>query len=558
MLLYYTAIKVILLGTFLFAFSPQATIQMWHYLTKRQAILSTLLFVLYLVLLLLFISMPLISYKHMIIDGAIGLCLIAFPHLFSASIIQNPYKYTENETSLQLRGAHGDYLPINAPELGIFLVGTPGCGKTKYVIEPLIASMINKGYSGLIYDYDFSNEIGKSYSLSQLAYNCSLRSVPQTKFLNINFQDLTVSARINPIAAQRIEDRKKLSQALRTFLVNLNPDLARREDFWQKNTYALMKGLVVFLANRYPAYCSLAHVIMLGLQSSNILKKLLSSDEEAKLYASPVLDALGHAPEQFAGVIANFKVSLERLLDPTIFWVLSGEQVPCALNDPKNPMVLALGNTPREKDVLSPVLAMSIASLVSDMYGHERNKSFVLIDELPTLFLPHLNDIPATARKYNIATVVALQTVAQLEKTYGVLGARELQETFGNLVVGRSSFRLSKELSDTFGAKTVPATSQTVSHNQRMSSTTRHSKEKAILDPQKIMTMGVGEFAGRVADSGEGFFKIKLKPIRHYDAPLRYEHLKPLPVLHQNVDIERNFKQIKQEINNLIGLYSHG
>ena len=334
--------------------------------------------------------------------------------------------------------------------------------------------------------------------------------------------------------------------------------MARKEDFWQKNTYALLKGLVVFLANKYPAYCSLPHVIMLGLQSSDILKKLLSSDEEAKLYASPVLDALGHAPEQFAGVIANFKVSLERLLDPTIFWVLSGDQVPGSLNDPKNPMVLSLGNTPREKDVLSPVLAMSIASLVSDMYGHERNKSFVLIDELPTLFLPHLNDIPATARKYNIATVVALQTVAQLEKTYGVLGARELQETFGNLVVGRSSFRLSKELSDAFGSKTVPSTSQTISHVQRMSSTTRHSKEKAILDPQKIMTLGVGEFAGRVADSGEGFFKIKLQPIRHYGAHLRYEHLKPLPVIHQNVDIDRNFNQIKQKINNLIGLYRHG
>ena len=187
MVLYYIAIKIIVLGTFLFALSAQATIQMWHYLTKRQSILSALLFVLYLVLLLLFISMPLINYQHMIIYGAIGLFLIAFPHLFIASIIQNPYKYTESATSFQLQGAHGDYLPINAPELGIFLVGTPGCGKTKYVIEPLIASMINKGYSGLIYDYDFSNEIGKSYSLSQLAYNCSLRSVSQTKFLNINF-----------------------------------------------------------------------------------------------------------------------------------------------------------------------------------------------------------------------------------------------------------------------------------------------------------------------------------------------------------------------------------
>jgi len=97
-------------------------------------------------------------------------------------------------------------------------------------------------------------------------------------------------------------------------------------------------------------------------------------------------------------------------------------------------MVLCLGNTPSEKDVLSPVLAMTISALVSNMYGHGRNKSFVIIDELPTLFLPNLNEIPATARKYNIATVVALQTLAQLEKTYGVLGAREMTESRKNIL----------------------------------------------------------------------------------------------------------------------------
>ena len=557
MFLYGTAGKIIVLATFLFVFSGQATIHMWRYLSTRQSLVSTLLFVLYLVALLLFISLPFIKYKHIIIDGISGLFLVAFPHLFTDDILQNPYRYLQSETSFQLLGAHGNFLPVNAPELGMFVVGKPGCGKTKFVIEPILFRMIAKGYGGMLYDYDFSNDTGTNYSLSQLAYNCHLRSLHKTRFLNINFQDLTLSARINPIAAHYIEDRKKLSQSLRTLILNLNPDLAHKEDFWQKNTYAMLKSLVVFLANKHPIYCSLPHVIMMGLQSSDVLKNILAADEEAKLYASPVLDALENAPEQFAGVIANFKVSLQRLLDPTIFWVCSGDEVPCLLNDPKDPIILSLGNTPGERKVLSPVLAMSIAALVSNMYGHDRNKSFVIIDELPTLFLPHLNDIPATARKYNIATVVALQAIAQLENTYGVVGARELQETFGNHVVGNSDWQISKKLSDAFGTKTVHTTSQTFSQVQRMSSTTRHSKDKAILDPQKIMTLPVGEFAGRVADSGEGFFKMKLKPISAYDSALRAENLKPLPVVHQDVDIVRNFNQIKQDVKNLVGVYSH-
>ena len=279
------------------------------------------------------------------------------------------------------------------------------------------------------------------------------------------------------------------------------------------------------------------------------------ADQEAKLYASPVLDALEHAPEQFAGVIANFKVSLERLLDPAIFWVLSGDEVPAMVNDPERPIVLCLGNTPSEKDVVAPVLAMTISALVSKMYGHDSNKSFVIIDELPTLFLPHLNEIPATARKYNIATVVALQTLAQLEKTYGIVGAREMQETFGTHIVGRSAFRLAKELSDMFGRKTSQSTAKTISDSQRISTTT-HKKDKAILDPQKIMTLKVGEFAGRVADSGKGFFKMQLQPIDAYDHQLHHKHFKPLPIVHEHVDTSSHFKRIQQEITQLVSLYS--
>ena len=72
MFLYCTAGKIIVLATFLFVFSGQATIHMWRYLSTRQSLVSTLLFVLYLVALLLFISLPFIKYKHIIIDGIKG------------------------------------------------------------------------------------------------------------------------------------------------------------------------------------------------------------------------------------------------------------------------------------------------------------------------------------------------------------------------------------------------------------------------------------------------------------------------------------------------------
>lgn len=124
--------------------------------------------------------------------------------------------------------------------------------------------MIDKGYAGILYDYDFSDAMGKNYSLTHLAYHCCLNATGgKTKFVSINFQHLATSARINPIAPRYIQDRKKLSHSLQTLLLNLNPQLAQQEGFWLKNTYALLKGLVVFLANKHLQYCWLPRVIML-------------------------------------------------------------------------------------------------------------------------------------------------------------------------------------------------------------------------------------------------------------------------------------------------------
>ena len=520
------------------------------YFAARKTVLSLLFFLLYLVALLALLRSNLYPKLALLLVGFI----LLFPLLFPHEKIQNPT--ATKKSGLLLLGQAGQILPINAPELGVFVVGAPGCGKTKYVLEPLLFRMIAKGYSGILYDYDFSaHSSGKNYSLSQLAYHCCRNyTKDRTRFVSINFQDLTLSARINPIAPAQIQDRKQLSNTLHTLLVNMNPGLSQKEDFWYKNTYALLKGIVVFLANHYPQYCTFPHVVMLGLQSQESLFRMLQSDQEAKLYASPVFDAFENPGEQLAGVMANFKVALERLVDPQLFWVLSGDEVPHVVNDPEHPLVVCLGNTPTAKEVLSPVLSMMMASLIAKMYGHDRNPSFLMIDELPTLLLPHLSDVPATARKYGIATLVALQNLSQLERRYGRVGARELEDTFSNHLVGRSQLRLSKDLSDMFGRQEQQVSSQTIS--ARQFSETVHKQEKVVMSPQELMNLGVGEFVGKVAASNQGFCKMKLQPIGAYDGKLHHAKLAQLPTTRQDVDAAANFAQIQETVTHLVGMHA--
>lgn len=478
----------------------------------------------------------------------LALCCLLFPYVFSHSAIKNP---TAAKTdTLWLLGSGGQRLPLNAPELGVFIVGSPGSGKTKFVIEPLMYRLISQGYTGILYDYDFSSKaMGRNYSLSHLAYHCCKEFTGgKTQFVSINFEDLLRTRRINPLSPAYIKDRNRLSQTLRTLLLNMAPGM--KEDFWYKNTYALLKGLSILFSNRYPSQCTLPHLIVAGLQPADELMTLLQQDAEARLYASPILDAYERAPEQLAGVLANFKVMLDKLLDPAIFWVLSGDDAPAVVNDPEAPTVICLGNMPTKKESFAPVLAMLVSFLSTNMYGHNRAKSFVMLDELPTLFLPNLSEVPATARKYGVSTIVALQNMAQLEKRYTAVGSLELQETFSNHLIGKSPYKVAKDWSERVGRKEVKTTSHTTSRNQ--DSKTVHEKEKLILTPQETMDLGVGEFLGSVSASDAPFFRMHLSPIGDYHTKLRYEHFKPLPITTRRIDAQTNFQVIRHQVREIV------
>lgn len=523
---------------------------MLSYFRTRQHIKAYLLLILYLILLLVYVEIvPSDQLYRCCIYPFIAACIVAWPYLVPQDTIRNPRAFKENAYNFSLLAQEGQYLPITHPQTGILIAGSPGCGKTKCLIEPILFRMIQKGYAGIVYDYDFTpSSIGKDYSLTQLAYHCHQQFADaKSRFFSINFQDLSKTSRINPIAPAYIQDRKKLSSCLHTFLLNLNPHIAHKEDFWYKNTYALLKSVVVLLANQYPQYCTLPHAILLGLRPDVSLIATLQLDEEASLYASPILDAFKHAPEQFAGVMANFKICLERLIDKNIFWVLTGHDLPARINAKHSPVILCLGNTPTEKEVLSPILSMIIAVLMANMYGHGSNKSFVMIDELPTLLLPKLSEVPATARKYNIATVVALQNIAQLERSYTTIGAKEIQETFSNHLIGRGQWLLSKSLSDMLGKQETAVCSKTISAKEQVSETI-HQRETPVITPQDAMNLQTGEFIGKVVHESGGFFRMKLELLEAYHKRLSYKYFKALPTIHDHVDVDANFINIQREV----------
>ena len=478
--------------------------------------------------------------------------------------VNNPQARSQSDQAIALP-THTGYLPINNPQRGIYILGNQGSGKTHFVLEPLLYHMIQQGYAGLIYDYDFEGtpqNPHKSYCLSKFAYNCWKKFSPQgLTFHTINFTDLARTRRVNPFA--NISNRAYLEEYVSVLLKNLVPGAQAGQDFWLSSAQALLKSLFVFLDNCHTQYCTLPHALALAAQPIQTVLSTLRTDEEAAAYASSVLDALDAGEKgagQLSGITATLKVSLQNLLHPAIFWVLSGDDLPLRVNDRYAPMLLCIGNYPPAKAAFSPLIALLITLCFKAMYGHGKVKSFVAIDELPTLFLPDLSELPATARKYGISTIACLQSNAQLAHTYGAVGAEKLQQTLVSKFIGNTEDRSAVYGSELIGKrdKEIWGASHSASVNQSGSTEGRshsmHPQERLLLPPQAFMRFSPGEFAGKVAQGDPPFFHTRLRAVSSYDATFRNECLHDLP-LGPSVDeaaMAANYQRIWQEAKSIV------
>lgn len=66
-----------------------------------------------------------------------------------------------------------------------------------------------------------------------------------------------------------------------------------------------------------------------------------------------------------------------------------------------------------------------------------QQKSVVLLDEAPTIYIPNIEQIPATARSNKIATIFGVQDFSQLVDNYGEDKAQIIISNLGNQFFGR-------------------------------------------------------------------------------------------------------------------------
>ena len=175
----------------------------------------------------------------------------------------------QNEFSVNLparyrlkNGLRNSWINVINPMRGLLIIGSPGSGKSYFVIQHIIRQHIEKGFSMFIYDFKYDD-------LTKIAYNHLLRHQKAYKiipsFYVINFDALEYSNRSNPINPTNMHDITDAVEAARVILLGLNRSLLKKQgEFFFESPIKFLVALIWFLRKYNDGqYCTLPHVIEL-------------------------------------------------------------------------------------------------------------------------------------------------------------------------------------------------------------------------------------------------------------------------------------------------------
>ncbi len=473
-------------------------------------------------------------------------------------------RFLSNEYSINLPARYNlksrvrkSWINIINPFRGLLVIGSPGAGKSWFVIQHVIKQHIEKGFAMFVYDFKYDDLSKIVYNwLQQNKHNYSVKP----SFYVINFDNLSVSHRCNPLDPTSMNDITDATESARTILLGLNREWINKQgDFFVESPINFVTAIIWFLKKYADGkYCTLPHVIELMQAQYDELFPVLNTQPEIEVLVNPFVTAYQNdAMEQLEGQVASAKIGMARLASPQLYWVLSGNDFTLDINNPKHPKIVCVGNNPEKQQIYGAVLSLYISRLVRQVNKKGMLKCSLVFDEFPTIYFNNMDSLIATARSNKVATTLAMQDFSQLKKDYGKEQADVIVNITGNIISGQVMGETSKLLSERFGK--IMQDRQSVSVN-RTDTSISHSKQlDSAIPASKIAALSSGEFVGLVADNPDEKIKLKMfhaEIINNADK-LNEEvsRYKEIPVV-SNVTQQQvmdNYYQVKMEVKRLIG-----
>jgi hypothetical protein len=469
----------------------------------------------------------------------------------------------KNEYSINLPAQYNlkgrsrkSWINIINPFRALLVSGSPGSGKSYFVIQHVIRQHIQKGFTMLVYDFKYDDLTRITYNTLQ-KHKSSYASEPA--FYLINFDDLSKSNRCNPLDHSTMFDITDASEASRSIMMGLNRDwITKQGDFFVESPINYLTAIIWFLKKyKQGKFCTLPHVIELMQVDYEKLFSVLKTEPEIEVLINPFISAYQNdAMEQLEGQVASAKIGMARLSSPQLYWVLSANDFTLDINNPSAPKVVCLANNPQKQQIYGAVLSLYITRLIKLVNKKNQLKSSLVFDEFPTIYFNDVDSLIATARSNKVATCLGIQDFSQLKKDYGADQSAVIMNIAGNIVSGQVTGETAKFLSERFGK--INQVKESISINRTDTSVSKSSQLDFAIPPSRIAGLSSGEFVGMVADDPDR--KIKLKTfsceILNDHEQLNKEKLyyKDVPILNSVNQqlVNDNYLQIKREVAGII------
>lgn len=447
----------------------------------------------------------------------------AIPSLFLALVLQglsfNLFSKTISDPiwELVINTRNGKKLVFSNIKKGVAIFGAAGSGKTESAFVPIIAHMARNNFAGINYDY-------KDCELTEIT-NYFYRDNPNVTNYIVAPARPEISHRLNPVAPKYITSQETVNELVRVFFSNTSGKGTAKAggNFFSEVPEATLGAVIWRLKNDYPQFCTLPHAIAVCLLKDPLeLAEFLKQNTECRIMASPYFDSLA-GQDQLAGVKGSLSNEMRKFAFPSVFYLLTGDEVNLRLNDPESLGLMNVVNKPGLDETYSPFISVIISSALNCMRERNRSHSLLLLDEGPTVTLNKLSRVPATLRSYNIGTVYSMQDK--------VLGSEQQGDITTRAVLANLSYQLIGKANDAESIKYYKqlfAEIEKVSYSKSYDSVqlapgTRVTESSRIAGKylnQDFSGLETGEFIF-LADGKDKKVKISLLPFQRVPLPIR-------------------------------------
>lgn len=419
---------------------------------------------------------------------------------------------------------------------GIAIFGSAGSGKTESGFVPILKHAGERNIPCLCYDY-------KNGEITEIAHFFFQNSA--IKQATIIPHSPIYSDRVNPFLPKYIPTEQHLRQQTKLIFANLKKVDNVKEigsSFFDKIPEPTLAAVIWRLKVDYPEMCTLPHAVALCLvKTPKEIVDFISENPYSRAIGSPLVDSL-ISENQVAGVKASLSLPLTDLALPTIFWVMSANDVDLDINNPDNPTLLSIVNDPRLERINAPFISVIISTAINSMQIRNRPASFLLFDEGTTFYIDGISKIPATMRSYNIATVFSTQDRALAKENYGDVITSSLLANLSYQMIGKAndpeSVRYYKNISEEIEKRTISRsfTNSVIGGDTRISEGTRDTNK---YKNQDFTGLKQGQFFV-FADGKDKLYNFDLFPFKHLELKVKH-HI-------TEKDLNDNFNRIMNEV----------